>query len=90
MIHHPHHRRRPRRALAAAAGLVLTLGVVTGCGDDDDDDSPAIDSPGTTMPFVEDNGETLDSMGGPNGSVLNNQPTSPEVNNAPPGDDGTG
>ena len=33
----------------------------------------------------------LDSTGGgPTGTVLNNQPTSPAVDNAPPGDDGTG
>lgn len=87
MIQHPH---RPARALAAA-GLVLTLGLLSGCGDDDDDDQPDVESPaGTTMPFVETDDETLDSTGGPGGTVLNNQPTSPAVNNAPPGDDGTG
>lgn len=85
-----HHPRRPGRALAAAAGLVLTLGALTACGDDDDD-QPDVESPaGTTMPFVETDDETLDSTGGPGGTVLNNQPTSPAVNNAPPGDDGTG
>jgi len=90
MIQHPH---RPRRTLAAAAGLVLTLGLVTACGDDDDDNNtPDVESPsGTTMPFVGGTGgETLDSTGGPGGTVLNNQPTNPMVNNAPPGDDGTG
>ena len=87
MIQHP---QRPARALAAVAGLVLALGSMSGCGDDDDD-QPDVESPaGTTMPFVQGNGETLDSTGGPGGTVLNNQPTSPAVNNAPPGDDGTG
>jgi hypothetical protein len=88
MIQHPH---RPRRTLAAAAGLVLALGCVTACGDDDDN-TPDVESPsGTTMPFVGGTGgETLDSTGGPGGTVLNNQPTNPAVNNAPPGDDGTG
>ena len=75
------------RALGSAV-LVLVLGVLTACGDDDD--GPADESPGTTMPFVDGTLEPLDSTGGPSGTVLNNQPTSPAANNAPPGDDGTG
>ena len=70
-----------------AVGLSLVLGLLTVCGDDD---GPADESPVTTMPFVDGTLEPLDSTGGPGGTVLNNQPTSPAVNNAPPGDDGTG
>jgi len=79
---------RPRRRRAAVLGAA-TLFVVaaSGCSDDA---GPREPSPGTTMPFVDGTLEPLDSTGGPGGAVLNNQPTSPAVNNAPPGDDGTG
>ena len=71
-------------AALAAAG---TLGVLAGCGNDD---GPADPAPGTTMPFVDGTREPLDSTGGPGGTVLNNQPTSPAANNAPPGSYGSG
>jgi hypothetical protein len=77
---------RPLR-LVAALGAIGVLGLLAACGDDDD--GPA-DSPVTTMSSVDGTMEVLDSTGGPSGTVLNNQPTSPAVNNAPPGDDGTG
>ena len=67
--------------LFAVIGLSLTVGLATACGDDDD--GPADQSPASTL-------EPLDSTGGPGGTVLNNQPTSPAANNAPPGEDGTG
>jgi hypothetical protein len=79
------------RVRVAAASLVpvLVLGVVTACSGDDDDGPDQ--SPGTTMPFVDGTGAPLDSTGTQSGgTVLNNQPTSPAANNAPPGDDGTG
>ena len=80
---------RRRRRRASALGAIVTLGLLSvACGDDDD--GPIEQSPGTTMPFVDGTQEPLDSTGGPGETVLNNQPTSPAANNAPPGDDGTG
>jgi len=78
---------RLRQALSAA--LVVAVIGGTAC-DDDSGEQPREPSPGTTAPFVEPNTEPLDSTGGPGGTVLNNQPTSPAANNAPPGQDGTG
>ena len=78
-----------RWRLASGLTATLTLGLTSmACGDDDD--VPADESPGTTMPYVDGTQEPLDSTGGPGETVLNNQPTSPAANNAPPGDDGTG
>jgi hypothetical protein len=79
--------RPPATRILSAVGLSVALALLTACGDDD---GPADESPGTTMPFVDGTLEPLDSTGGPGGTVLNNQPTSPAANNAPPGDDGTG
>ena len=81
--------RHPMRAARLlVAGTTIALVALAGCGDDDGGDEP---SPGTTAPFVDGTGGVLDSTGrSSGGSVLNNQPTTPAVNNAPPGDDGTG
>ena len=79
------HRVRSPRLLAVAAAMVVAS--LAGCGDDDGGgDEP---SPGTTMPYVGGTGGVRDSTGR-SGGVINNQPTTPAVNNAPPGDDGTG
>jgi hypothetical protein len=77
------HRNLIRPCVAAVAVLAL----LAACGDDD---GPSEPSPGTTMPFVGGTEVPLDSTGGPDGSVLNNQPTGPAVDNAPPGSAGTG
>jgi hypothetical protein len=78
--------RTPRRRHLFAASAVATAAVLAGCGDDDGTDEPP--STGSVMPGA--TGEVLDDTGGPGDTVLNNQPTSPAVNNVPPGDDGTG
>jgi hypothetical protein len=78
---------RRRRGAAVLGAATLFVATASGCSDDAGPPEPA---PGTTMPFVDGTLEPLDSTGGPGGAVLNNQPTSPAANNAPPGDDGTG
>jgi hypothetical protein len=75
-----------RRARFVVAALAMGM-VVVGCGDDDD--APKEQSPGTTAPFVG-TGVPPESTGGTGGTLVNNQPTSPAVNNAPPGSSGTG
>jgi len=77
---------RTSRRLLAVVPAALALTCFAACGDDDGPPEPP--SSGSVMPGATD--EVLDSTGGPGGTVLNNQPTNPETNNAPPGDDGTG
>jgi hypothetical protein len=80
------------RPLGIAAVLAVGAVGATACGDDDE--APREPSPGTTAPFVDPpSTDTLDSTGGAGDTgdtVLNNQPTSPAVNNAPPDSEGTG
>jgi hypothetical protein len=77
------------RALAVAATAAVTVLALAGCGDDSTDKP----SPRTTAPSaVTEMGPNGDSVpvGGPQKTVLNNQPTSPAANNAPPGSNGGG
>ena len=84
MSRRPAHRRR--RLLVAVPALAA--GLLAGCGDDDggDDGPPGPPPSGSVMATA----EPLDETGGPGDTVLNNQPTSPAANNAPPDSTGTG
>src|SRR3954451_13234644 len=77
-----------RGALAGAVSPAFVVGAR--CGDDD---APRPRSSGTTTPFVGAGSQPSVSSvkpGGPEHTVLNNQPRSPAVNNAPPGSNGSG